>query len=135
MMLVLLEALPETCMAGTFRSHGGVALAVTVLGLGAAALLLAKGFQWLREEIVAEHVGHRAPDRHVAKAWLLGAWLLLPSVWLYVEDIFLFRLYGKAECFASFQYAQQIVFRGWVVMAAALGALFFGRAIFHNSNR
>jgi hypothetical protein len=135
MALLLVETLPEICMAGTFHSHGGVALAVTVVGLLAAAFSLTKGFQWLREEIVAEHVGHKPRDRHAAKSWLLGAWVLVPSAWLYVEDIFLFRAYGKAECFASFQYAQEIVFRGWVVLVVALSVLYFGRSVFRSASR
>ena len=131
MTLLLAESLPPECMTGTFKSHGGVAFAVTVAGVIAAAFSLAKAFQWLREEINAEHLGHRPPDRHTTKAWLLGAWVLLPSAWLYVEDIFLFRAYGKVACFASFQYAQQIVFRGWVVLVLVLTLLCFGRVLFH----
>jgi hypothetical protein len=129
MTLLAAEALDTTCMAGTFHSNGGVPLAVTVFGLLVAVISLAKGFQWLREEIASEHIGHLPPDRHTAKSWLLGAWVLVPPTWLFVEDIFLFRLFGKAACFASFQYAQLIVFRGWFVFVAVLGVLYFGRTI------
>jgi hypothetical protein len=130
MILLLAESLPPECMTGTFNSHGGVALAFTVLGLIAAAFSLAKALQWLREETIAEHRAHTPSDRHIAKAWILGLWVLVPPAWLFVEDIFLYRAYGKAACFASFQYAQQIVFRGWFVLVAVLTALLFGRALF-----
>jgi len=129
-MALLVEALPEACMTGTFRSHGGVALAVTVVGLLAAAFSLMKGFQWLHEELAAERAGHAAPLRHPARGWILGAWVLAPPAWLYCEDIFLFRMYGKAECFASFAYAQQIVTHGWIVLVAVLTLLYFGRVVF-----
>ncbi len=53
MIALLGESVPETCMAGTFNSHGWVALLVTIAGLAGAVYSLAKGFQWLREEVDA----------------------------------------------------------------------------------
>jgi hypothetical protein len=129
-MTVLLEQLPDECMTGTFHSHGGVALAVTVIGLLGAIYSLAKGFSWLREETNHRRTGHHAPDRRMSKSWLLGLWVLLPPLWLYVEDIFLYRHYGKAACFESFRYAQEIVAKGWLVVVAVLTLLYFGREIF-----
>jgi hypothetical protein len=116
-------------MTGTFNSHGWVALAVTVIGVIAAIFSLAKGFQWLREETVSSRDNKPAQDRWKAKGWLLGLWVLAPPVWLYIEAIFFYRHFGRAACFDQFQYAQQIVFRGWVVLIAVLGPLYFGREI------
>ncbi|MDE1178671.1 MAG: hypothetical protein PW789_19015 [Edaphobacter sp.] len=130
MMFLLADALPQACMAGTFHSKGGIPLAITICGLVVAVFSLAKGLAWLREEVLADRIGHTPPDRHAAKGWLLGAWVLVPPAWLFIEDVFLFRLFGKAECFASFQYAQEIVFRGWFVLVAVLTMLYFGRTIF-----
>ncbi len=128
MKTLLAEGLPAECMTGTFHSHGGVALAVTVVGLAGAIYSLAKGFSWLREEAGYRRTGHHPPeDRRVAKSWLLGLWVLLPPLWLYVEDIFLYRHYGKAACFDSFRYAQEIVARGWLVVVAVLTFLYFGK--------
>ncbi|MBS1800181.1 MAG: hypothetical protein JSS95_10175 [Acidobacteria bacterium] len=129
MMVFETQGVPETCMAGTFHSHGWIALLVTIAGLAGAAYSLAKGFAWMREPIVARRAGAQPPDRHTAKAWLLGVWLLVPPAWLFVEDIFLFRHFGKVECFDQFRYAQELVARGWVVLVVALGFLYFGREI------
>jgi hypothetical protein len=116
-------------MAGTFQSHGGVALLVTILGLVCAALCFAKGVQWLREDAECRRRNLASPTRHLVKGWLLGLWLLVPPAWLYVEDIFLFRHFGKAACFDQFRYAQQIVMHGWTVFVAVLAVLYFGRQI------
>lgn len=123
------EGLPEACMAGTFHSHGWLALLVTIIGVAGAVYSLAKGFAWMREQAEARRAGTQSPDRHTAKSWLFGVWLLVPPAWLYVEDIFLFRHFGKAECFDQFRYAQELVARGWIVLAVALGLLYFGREI------
>lgn len=120
------ESVSDACMAGTFHSYGWVALAVTVAGLLGAIYSLAAGFRWLREE--AEEKGRRS-KRYAAKSWLLGLWVLTPPVWLYVESIFLFRHFGKAECFGQFRYAQELVSRGWIVLVAVLSLLYFGREI------
>jgi hypothetical protein len=116
-------------MAGTFHSHGWLALLVTVIGVAGAVYSLTKGFMWMREQAEARRAGAQAPDRHTVKSWLFGAWLLVPPVWLFVEDIFLFRSFGKAECFDQFRYAQELVSRGWIVLVAALALLYFGREI------
>jgi hypothetical protein len=129
MMALLAESVPETCMVGTFNSHGWVALLVTITGLAGAVYSLARGVQFLREEADSKLDTKRPPDRHTAKSWLLGLWLLLPPAWLYVEDIFLFRHFGKAACFEQFRYAQELVSRGWIVLVAALSVLYFGKAI------
>ncbi|MEG9438618.1 hypothetical protein JAO29_20950 [Edaphobacter sp. HDX4] len=123
------DSVAEVCMTGTFNSHGWVALAVTVIGVIAAISSLAKGFQWLREETAASRGNRQAQDRWKAKSWLLGLWVIAPPMWLYIEAIFLYRHFGRAACFGQFQYAQQIVFRGWVVLIAVLGPLYFGREI------
>lgn len=129
-MALLAEGIPAECMVGTFHSHGWIALAVTVAGLAGAVYSLAQGFAWLREEADCRRTGQRPPDRHAAKSWLLGLWVLLPPVWLYVEDIFLYRHFGKAACFESFRYAQEIVSKGWMAVVAVLTILYFGRQIF-----
>lgn len=129
MIALLAEGVPEACMAGTFHSHGGVALAVTVAGLAAAVYSLVRAFQWLREEAESKRAHTQTPDRRTAKSWLFGLWLLLPPAWLYVENIFLYRHFGKAACFEQFCYAQEIVSRGWIVLVVALGVLFFGKEI------
>jgi hypothetical protein len=123
------ENIPEACMAGTFQSHRGVALFVTIAGLLCAALCFAKGVQWLREDVEYRRQNISSPTRYAAKGWLLGLWLLVPPAWLYVEDIFLYRHFGKAACFDQFRYAQQIVMHGWMVFVAVLALLYFGRAI------
>ncbi|MBS1820915.1 MAG: hypothetical protein JST61_02890 [Acidobacteria bacterium] len=123
------QGVPEACMAGTFRSHGWLALLVTIIGVAGAVYSLAKAFAWMREQAEARRGGTQPPNRHTAKAWLLGVWLLVPPAWLYAEDIFLFRSFGKAECFDQFRYAQQLVSRGWIVLVVALAVLFFGREI------
>lgn len=123
------EAVAEVCMTGTFNSHGWVALVITIIGAVAAIFSLAKGFQWLREAVRCRREKVAVPDRLRAKSWLLGLWVLAPPVWLYVEAIFLYRHYGRAACFDQFQYAQQIIFRGWIVLVAVLAPLYFGREI------
>ena len=123
------ESVPEVCMAGTFQSHGGVALLVTIVGLAAAVFCFAKGVQWLREDMDCRRQNRPLPSRHAVKGWLLGLWLLVPPAWLYTEDIFLFRHFGKAACFDQFRYAQQIVMHGWTVFVAVLALLYFGREI------
>lgn len=123
------KSVAEVCMAGTFQSHGGVALVVTILGVLSAAFCFAKGVQWLREDAECRRRNMPSPMRYVIKGWLLGLWLLAPPAWLYVEDIFLFRHFGKAACFDQFQYAQQIVMHGWTVFVAVLALLYFGHAI------
>lgn len=130
MIFLLAEGVPAECMVGTFNSNGWVALAVTVLGLLGAVYSLNKGFVWLREQAHSRTTGHPSPDRHAAKSLLLGLWLLLPPAWFYVEDIFFYRHFGKAACFDSFRYAQEIVARGWMVFVATLSILYFGREIF-----
>jgi polyferredoxin len=128
--MTLMEALPQECMAGTFYSHGGVALAVTVLGLLCAAASLALGFHWFREETRFRRNRRDVPDRHTARAWLLGLWVLAPPAWLYIEAIFLYRRFGKAACFSSFEHAQELVLHGWIVLVAVLALLCFGRDLF-----
>jgi hypothetical protein len=123
------EGLPEACMAGTFHSHGWSALLVTTAGLAGAVYSLSKGFQWLREKSESKRDGKQFPDRHTAKSWLLSLWLLLPPAWFFIEYIFLYRHFGKPECFEQFKYAQELVARGWIVLVAALGILFFGKEI------
>ena len=123
------QSVPEVCMAGTFQSHGGVALLVTIVGVLAAAICLAKGVQWLREDAECRRQNLSVTSHDAAKGWLLGLWLLVPPAWLYVEDIFLFRHFGKAACFDQFRYAQQIVMHGWTVFVAVLALLYFGREI------
>lgn len=129
MWIWLAESVPETCRVGTFRSHGWIALAITVVGLMGAIYSLAMGFRWLREDVDSKRQKKELPDRRTAKAWLLGLWVLFPPAWLYVESIFLYRSYGKAECFEQFRYAQELVSRGWIVLVAVLGVLYFGREI------
>ncbi|QHS52836.1 hypothetical protein [Edaphobacter sp. 12200R-103] len=123
------QSVPEVCMAGTFQSHGGVALLVTIVGVAAAAICLAKGVQWLREDAECRRQNLSVTSHYAAKGWLLGLWLLVPPAWLYVEDIFLFRHFGKAACFDQFRYAQQIVMHGWTVFVAVLALVYFGREI------
>ena len=123
------ESVPEVCMAGTFQSHGGVALLVTIVGVVAAAICLAKGVQWLREDAECRRHGRPVRSPHSLKGWLLGLWLLVPPAWLYTEDIFLFRHFGKAACFDQFRYAQQLVMHGWTVFVVVLALLYFGREI------
>ncbi|QNI37443.1 hypothetical protein [Edaphobacter albus] len=129
MQLLLAVGVPEACMVGTFHSHGWIALAITVVGLMGAIYSLAMGFRWLREESDSKRQKRELPDRRTAKGWLLGLWVLLPPAWLYVESIFLYRHYGKAECFDQFRYAQELVSKGWIVLVAVLGFLYFGREI------
>jgi len=129
MIALLGEGVPETCMAGTFNSHGWLALVVTIAGLVGAVYSLFMGFQFLREEAIGKRDNRQPPDRHAAKSWLLGVWLLLPSAWFYIEDIFLFRHFGKAACFDQFKYAQELVSRGWIVLVAVLTVLYFGKEI------
>lgn len=130
MIALLAAGVPAECMAGTFNSHGWVALVVTGLGLVAAGYSLSKGFGWLREEAERRRDQKEERNRHTAKSWLLGLWVLLPPLWFYVEYIYLYRHFGKAECFGSFTYAQEPVSKGWVVLVIALGVLYFGKEIF-----
>ena len=116
-------------MAGTFYSHGSLALTVTLLGLAFAIYALAKGFRWLREESQAKRSDAAPPDRHTLKSWLLGIWLLLPPTWLFCEHLFLYRAYGKPACFDFFIHAQAIVLTGWLATLAVLTLLYFGRQI------
>jgi len=130
MIALLAEGVPAECMVGTFNRYGWVALAVTVAGVAGAVYSLSKGFVWLREEADSRRGRKESPDRRTAKAWLLGLWVLVPPAWLYVEYIFLYRHFGKAACFESFRYAQEIVFRGWAGVVLVLVGLYFGREIF-----
>lgn len=125
----LAEALPPECMTGTFYSHGGVALAITVLGLLFAVYALTKAFQFLREEAAAKRTNTTPRNHHTAKAWLLGIWTLLPPTWLLSEHIFLYRAFGKPACFDFFTHAQTIVLTGWLATLAVLTLLYFGREI------
>jgi hypothetical protein len=129
MMALLAEGIPAECMAGTFNSHGGVALGVTIVGLIGAIYSLAKGFAWLREASDAKRSGKEPQDRRTAKNWLLGLWVLLPPAWFFFEYIFLYRHFGKAACFESFKYAQDLVGKGWAGMVAVLGVLYFGKEV------
>jgi len=122
---ILAEALPPDCMTGTFNSHGGVALAITVLGLLFAVYALTQGFRFLRED---PHT-RRNKSHHAAKAWLLGIWTLLPPTWLFCEHIFLYRAFGKPACFDFFTHAQTIVLVGWFATLSVLTFLYFGRDI------
>jgi hypothetical protein len=124
------EALPSECMAGTFNSHGIIPLVITILALLFAIYALAKAFQWLREEADARRNKTSPPDRRTAKAWLLGLWTLLPPTWLFIEDIFLYRAFGKPACFDFFRHAQHLVLTGWLATLALLTLLYFGREIF-----
>jgi hypothetical protein len=126
---LLADALPADCMTGTFNSHGVIPLAITILGLALAVYALTKAFQFLREESEAKHTRTPPPDRRKTKAWLLGLWLLAPPSWLFVEDIFLYRAFGKPACFDFFTHAQQLVTNGWIVTAAALAFLYFGKEV------
>ena len=130
MIPLLSEGLPANCMTGTFNSHGGLALAVTILGLIAAIYSLVKGLAWLRESIDARRRSTPPPDRHTPKSVLLILWLLAPPAWLFVEDIFLYRAFGKPACFDFFRHAQHLVLTGWLPLVAALFLLYFGRDIF-----
>jgi len=130
MMALFAEGVPAECMASTFNSHGWVALVVTAVGLLGAIYSLSKGFEWVREEADCKRSKKEPPDRRTAKSWLLGLWVLLPPVWLYIEYIFLYRHFGKAACFESFKYAQQIVSEGWIGTLVVLGGLYFGKEIF-----
>jgi hypothetical protein len=123
------EGVPETCMAGTFHSHGWVALVITIAGLVGAIYSLAMGFRWLREEADGKRAGTQPPDRRTAKNWLLGLWVLLPPAWLFVEYIFLYRHFGKPACFEQFKYAQELVGKGWAATVAVLSVLYFGKEI------
>jgi hypothetical protein len=126
---ILAEALPPDCMTGTFNSHGGVALAITVLGLLFAVYALVQGFRFLREDAHARRTSITPPSHHAAKAWLLGIWTLLPPTWLLSEHIFLYRAFGKPACFDFFIHAQTIVLVGWLATLAVLTFLYFGRDI------
>jgi hypothetical protein len=123
------EALPPECMAGTFYSHGEVALAITILGLLFAIYALARAFQFLREQADAKRTKTTPPSRHAQKAWLLITWTLLPPAWLFCEHIFLYRAYGKPACFEFFTHAQQIVSTGWLATLALLTFLYFGSEV------
>jgi hypothetical protein len=129
MIALLAEGVPAECMAGTFNSHGWIALAITVAGLAGAVYSLAKGFEWLREEADCRRNQTVPPDRFTAKAWLLGFWVLAPPAWFFIEYIFLYRHFGKAACFESFKYAQEIVAKGWIGILFVMGALLIGREI------
>ena len=123
------EALPPECMEGTFNSHGFIPLAITILGLFFAIYALTKAFQWLREETDARRNKTTPPDHRTAKAWLLGLWTLLPPAWLFIEDIFLYRPFGKPACFDFFRHAQHLVTTGWLATLAVLTLLYFGKEI------
>ena len=129
MNLFLAEALPPECMAGTFVSHGWIALAITILGLLFALYALAKGLQWLGEKAMAKRSKTAPPDRHAAKSTLFILWTLLPPTWLYCEHIFLYRAFGKPNCFDSFAHAQWIVATGWLATLVVLAFVYFGREI------
>jgi len=116
-------------MAGTFVSHGWVALVITILGLLFALYALAKGLQWLGEKAMAKRSKTAPPDRHAAKSTLLILWTLLPPTWLYCEHIFLYRAFGKPNCFDSFAHAQWIVATGWLATLVVLAFVYFGREI------
>ena len=72
MVALLVEGVPAECMAGTFNSHGWIALAVTVAGLAGAVYSLAKAFEWLCEEIDCRRHKKEPPDRLRAKAGFLA---------------------------------------------------------------
>jgi hypothetical protein len=129
MVALLVEGVPAECMAGTFNSHGWIALAVTVAGLAGAVYSLAKAFEWLREEIDCRRHKKEPPDRLRAKGWLLGFWVLVPPAWFFIEYIFLYRHFGKAACFESFQYAQEIVAKGWIGLVVVMSVLLLGKEI------
>ncbi|WP_263415999.1 hypothetical protein [Terriglobus albidus] len=125
----LAEALPPECMAGTFVSNGWIALVITILGLLFALYALAKGLQWLGEQTMAKRSNTTPPDRHSAKSTLLILWILLPPSWMYCEHIFLYRAFGKPDCFDAFAHAQWIVATGWLATLAVLVFIYFGREI------
>ena len=116
-------------MTGTFNSHGGIALAITIAGLLFAIYALTRAFHFLHEESIARSTNTVPPDRHSTKAWLIGIWMLLPPTWLFCEHIFLYRAFGKPSCFDFFTHAQTIVLTGWLASLAVLTFLYFGRDI------
>jgi len=116
-------------MTGTFASNGWIALAMTILGLLFAMYALAKGLQWLGEQTMAKRSNTIPPHRHSAKSSLLIIWTLLPPAWMYCEHIFLYRAFGKPDCFDSFAHAQWIVATGWLATLAVLTFVYFGREI------
>jgi len=126
MIVLLAGGVPVECMSGTFNSYGWIALAVTLVGLASAIYSLSKGFEWLREEADCKRDRKEPPDRRTAKNWLLGSWVLLPPVWFFIEYIFLYRSFGKAACFESFKYAQEL---------AILSGLYFGQEILGKKER
>jgi hypothetical protein len=55
--------------------------------------------------------------------------LTVPSAWFFIEYIFLYRHFGKAGCFKSFQYAQEIVAKGWIGLVVVMSILLLGKEI------
>ena len=49
--------------------------------------------------------------------------------WLFIEDIFLYRAYGKPACFDFFRHAQHLVLTGWLATLVVLTLLYFGKEI------
>jgi hypothetical protein len=124
------EGLPKICVEGFYNSPYGSRIGL-VGGAGAifAVVSLGLGFYWLHKQSKLSTSEADREDVRVAKSLILGAWVLLPPLWFFIEYIYFYRWWGKPECFEAFKYAQDLGSKGWAGMVAVLGVLFFSKDI------
>jgi hypothetical protein len=124
------EGLPLPCVEGFYNTpYGGWIGWVGLAGGICAVVSLGLGFYWLHKQSEQTDADKRREYMRVPKSLILGAWVLLPPLWFFLEYIYFYRWWGKPECFEAFKYSQDLGSKGWAGMVAVLGVLFFGKEI------
>ncbi len=85
--------------------------------------------------------GKVTPDRYrVWKYFIFGTWLLIPPIWFWMENAFLFTVPLKTDAtearflFERFQHTQALSRNIWLAFLAVLGILYFKENWRSNSN-
>lgn len=61
-------------------------------------------------------------QRAFQAAWIF--WIFAPPIWLSYEYFYLFKPYGRVGTFEAFKYGQELAYRAWVGIAAAMTLLY-----------
>lgn len=123
LMIFLDKSLPDACRSSTYLAgHIPPLIQISaVIGAFYAVLAMIFGFAW---------VGEPGGQHRVAKATLLGIWVIATPLLLFLEYEFYWMPHGRLECFEAFQYGQELASRFWASIATVLGFLFFGKEVF-----
>jgi hypothetical protein len=55
-------------------------------------------------------------------AWIF--WIFAPPIWFSCEYFYLFKPYGAKGTFEAFKYGQELAYRAWVGIGAAMTLLY-----------